>query len=149
MTKPRTNLSESRLARSLVERGLVSGEIIESLFQSCSESQGLLTEALVREGLLSDWELSKISAEIFSLPFLPVDVHPPTEGCLEGIDLGFLRRWCIVPLARHGDLLTVAIPAAISPQAHEELVRLSGCELAFVIGTCTTNRLWLEDRAKK
>ena len=148
MAKPRTNLSESRLARSLVERGLVSGDIIEGLFQSCSETQGLLTEALVKEGLLSDWELSKIAAEIFSLPFLPVDVHPPTEGATEDVDLTFLRRWCLVPLARHGDLLTVAIPAAISPQAHEELSRLTGCELAFVIGTVTTNRIWLDERAK-
>ena len=146
MATPRTNLSESRLARSLVERGLISGEVIESLFQTCSETQVLLTEALVKEGLLSDWELSKIASEVFGLPFLPVDVHPPTDSAVEDIDLAFLRRWCLVPLARHGDLLTIAIPAAISPQAHEELVRLSGCELAFVIGTCTTNRIWLEGR---
>jgi hypothetical protein len=143
VAKPRTNLSESRLARNLVERGLVGGDVIETLFQSCSESQGLLTEALVREGLLSDWELSRISGELFGLPFLPVDVHKPTEAALEGLDPEFLKRWCLVPLARNAELLTVAIPGAISPQVHEELSRSSGCELAIVIGSVSSNRHWL------
>lgn len=148
MARPRTNLSESRLARTLVERELVSSDVIESLFESCSSTQGLLTEALVEQGLLSDWELSRVAADTFGLPFLPVDVHPPTEAALEGIDPAFLLRWCVVPLARNDDLLTIAIPAAISPQALEELARQSGCELAIVIGTCTSNRAWLEEWTK-
>lgn len=147
MARPKTNLSESRLARSLVERGLVVGDTIEQLFQNCSASGGLLTEALVEEGLLTDWELSRIASEVFNLPFMPVEIHAPTERAMEGLDPAFLSRWCIVPLVRNGDLLTVAIPAAISPQTYDELTTMSGGELAIVIGSVLTNRQWLRENA--
>ena len=145
MARPKTNLSESRLARSLVERGLVLGDTIEQIFQACSASGGLLTEALVEEGLMTDWELSRIASEVFNLPFIPVEVHKPTEQALEGLDREFLKRWCIVPLVRNGDLLTVAIPAAISPQTYDELAAMSGGELAIVVGSVLSNRIWLRE----
>ena len=145
MARPKTNLSESRLARSLVERGLVTGETVETLFQSCSAKGGLLTEALVDEGLMADWELSRIASEVFNLPFMPVEIHAPTERALEGLDPEFLKRWCLVPLVRNADLLTVAIPGAISPQTYDDLAAMSGGELAIVIGSVLTNRQWLRE----
>jgi hypothetical protein len=146
VAKPRANYSESRLARNLVERGLVLGESLESLFQSCSESGGLLAEALVKGGFLSDWELSQVASEVFNLPFLPVDVHSPADEALVGVDPEFLKRWCLVPLTRNDDLLTVAIPGSISPQAHDELCAMVNGQLAIVIGTVLSNRLWLETK---
>jgi hypothetical protein len=146
VANPRTNFSESRLARSLVERGAVLGDVLEGIFQTCTETGGLLTEALVRGGLLADWELSQIACEVFSLPFLPVDVHAPGDDALEGINPEFLKRWCLVPLTRNEDLLTVAIPGSISPQAHEELSAMTGCNLAIVVGTVLSNRLWLDEK---
>lgn len=145
MARPKTNLSESRLARSLVERGLVVGETIEQIFQACSVKGGLLTEALVEGGLMADWELSRIACEVFNLPFVPVDVHAPAEAAQEGLDPEFLKRWCLVPLVRNADLLTVAIPGAISPQTYDELLAMSGGELSIVIGSVQSNRHWLHD----
>lgn len=145
MVRPNTNLSESRLARSLVERNLVTGDALEQLFQQCSSSGTLLTEALIDAGLISDWELSRVASEAFNLPFLPVDVHPPTERALEGLQPEFLKRWCLVPLTRNQELLTVAIPAAISPQAFEELARMAQGEIAIVIGSVLSNRAWLRE----
>ena len=67
MAKPRINFSESKLARSLVERGVILGDVLEGLFQNCAETDGLLTEALVKGGFLTDWELSNIASEVFNL----------------------------------------------------------------------------------
>lgn len=145
MARSRTNLSESRLARNLVERELINGETIEQVFQTCAAAGRLLTEVLVEDGLLSDWELSRIASEAFNLPFLPVDVHPPAEQAMEGIDPEFLKRWCLVPLVRNDNLLTVAIPGAISPQAYDELCAMTGAELAIVIGSVVSNRHWLKE----
>ena len=86
-----------------------------------------------------------MASEAFNLPFLPVDVHTPAESALEGLDPGFLNRWCLVPLTRNDDLLTVAIPGAISPSAFEELTRMSGGPLAIVIGSVLSNRAWLRE----
>lgn len=144
MAKPRINYSESRLARSLLERRLVSADVLENLFQTCSDSEGLLPEALVKGGFLTDWELSQVASEVFNLPFLPIDVHAPAEEAMKGLEPGFLKRWCLVPLARNDDLLTVAIPASISPQAYELLSKMVNGQVAVVIGTVQSNRAWLE-----
>ena len=68
-----------------------------------------------------------------------------TEKALEGLDPAFLKRWCLVPLVRNGDLLTVAIPGAISPQTYEELSAMAHAELAIVIGSVQSNRHWLSE----
>jgi len=146
VAKPRINFSESKLARSLVERGVILGDVLEGLFQNCAETDGLLTEALVKGGFLTDWELSNIASEVFNLPFLPVDVHSPSDEALEGLSPEFLKRWCIVPLTKNQDLLTIAIPGSISPQAYEELAATCGSSIAVVIGTVLSNRLWLDTK---
>ena len=49
-------------------------------------------EILVGDNLISDWELSRIVCDMYNLPFLPVDIHPPSSKAFEGLDREFFRR---------------------------------------------------------
>ena len=47
------------------------------VLQQCQATGSLMPEVLVHENLVSDWEVSRVSCELYHLPFLTVDLYPP------------------------------------------------------------------------
>jgi hypothetical protein len=143
--KSNQRLDSARLAEALEERGLVEHDALLSISEQSVETGILFTEILVQENLVTDWELSRLSCELFGLAFFPVDVYQPAAGILDGLDQDFLRRWCIVPLDRYGDVLTVALPAMVPTEALTALGQQADCKILPVAGTVNANRAWLAE----
>lgn len=138
-------LSHRRLAEELVERELVDADTLNDLLQSSSAGGPPLPDALVEASLLSDWELSRVVCELYNLPFLPVEIASPVPDALERLDPFFLVEHGLVPLARHGNLLTICMPAIVSADVLQRLSADSGYTLLPVVGTVTSNRRWLAE----
>lgn len=139
-------LDYNRLADALSERDLVEAGTLAHALEQSQQSGVLLPEILVTENLVSDWDLSRVSCEIFNLPFLPVEVYEPSEEALAQLDPEFLRRFCLVPLDRFDKLLTVAMPAMVPAEVLSHLGRHGGVYVLPVVSLVTANRRWLEDK---
>lgn len=139
-------LDYSRLAETLAERKLVERAALDHILQQCTATGTLMTELLVRESLISDWELSRVVCELYGLPFLPVRVYPPADHLLEGLDADYLRQYALVPLDRFGDVLTVAMPAMVPTHVLDGLVD-AGEKVVILpaVGTVVDNRRWLDE----
>lgn len=103
----------------------------------------LFTEALVTTNLVSDWDLSRVVAEIFQLPFLPVGIIQPDSKLWNDLDQSFLSKYGIVPLSRFGQVLTVAMPALVPAEVLGMLSADTDMVILPVVGTVETNRRWL------
>lgn len=141
--KSNQRLDYHRLAEALVESGLVSPDTMQHVYSQCQGSYSLLCEMLVREGTLSEWDLSRLCCEVFALPFLPVEVYAPNTQALEGLDPAYLRHFGLVPLDRYGKLLTVVMPGIVPSEVLEGLSSEEGVRVVPVVGTPQTNREWL------
>ena len=135
----------ARLGDSLVERGLLDRETLQHVLQQCSNSHVLMPDVLVTENFVSDWEVSRVCCELFSLPFLSVDIYPPSPEALDGVDPAYLRRFSLVPLDRFGDLLTVAMPGMVASEVLDGLRTGAATRILPVVGSVLSNRLWLEE----
>jgi len=136
----------SRLAELLAERGLVEPQALQEALQLSRQGNMPFPEALVGSNLVADWELSRLVCELYGLPFLTVDVIEPDKRALEGIDAGFLIEHGLVPVSRHGRVLTVLMPALVRGDVLAALGRETGLFILPAVGTVTTNRRWLETR---
>jgi hypothetical protein len=145
MAKTHQRLDYTRLAEALGERGLVDHAALEDALQQCVSTGTPLTKLLVEDSLASDWELSRIACEIFNLPFLTLDICPPNDAALKGIDPAFLRRYLLVPLERFGDVLTVAMPALVPTEVLTALGRLAEAHVLPVVSTVSSNKRWLDE----
>jgi hypothetical protein len=141
--KTNQRLDYTRLAEALVERGLVEPVAIKSALAQALEGGLLLPQILVDEGMVSDWELARVTSEVFNLPFLTVEVYEPSADACATLDPSFLRRYCLVPLDRYEKLLTVAMPAMVPTDVLTSLARQAGAHIVPVVGTLVTNRRWL------
>lgn len=133
-----------RFADSLVERGLIDHQTIEHVVSQCEATGSLMAEVLVREDLVSDWEVARVACELYHLPFLTVDNYPPSSGAAEGLDPDYLRQYALVPLDRYGKLLTVVMPGIV-PSAVLDTLGSDGTRILPVVGSIASNRRWLQE----
>ena len=141
--KNNQRLEQERLAEALEERGLVDGAALQHVLHQCIQTEALFTELLVSEGMITDWELSRVSCELFGLAFLSVESYEPSEEARQGIDADYLRQYCIVPLDRFGDVLTIALPAMVPTEVIATLAKQTGCRVLCVASSVSANRAWL------
>ncbi len=143
--KHNQRLDYTRLSEALSERGIASPVALQDALQQSVETGDLLPAILVDENIVSDWELARVVSEVFNVPFLTVDSYAPDEGAREGLDPAFLRRFCLVPLDRFGDLLTVAMPAVVPSEVLKNLSQQAEAQVLPVVGTVLSNRRWLQE----
>ena len=142
-------LEYGRLADHLTDKGLIDLQTIEHVLEQCDSNGSLMSEVLVNDGLVSDWEVSRMCAELFHLPYLPIDCYPPEVAAKEGLDPEYLRKYGLVPLDRFGSLLTVAMPGLVPSEVLNGLRGMGELTVLPVVGSVQGNRAWLDEHLQQ
>jgi hypothetical protein len=143
--KNSNRLDYAGLAEVLSQRGLIDPGRLKLALQASQKTPVSFPEMLVSDNLIGDWELSRVVCEIFGLPFLSVDLYPPSLSALEGLDHNFLRQYALVPLSRHGQILTVCMPALVPAEVLGQLAASTDLHVMPVVGTVNSNNRWLAE----
>ena len=143
--KSSQRLEYAQLAQVLGQRNLVDPQRLHLALQTGKSSQMPFPEILVLENLISDWELSRVVCDMYSLPFLPVDIHPPGSRAFEGLDRDFFRRHRLIPVDKNGSLLTVCMPAIVPAEVLAQLSADTEMQIAVVVGSVVTNNRWFDE----
>jgi hypothetical protein len=137
-------LGYQRLAEVLVERGMVEAQAVQDALSIGAHGGLPFPEALVGANLVADWELSRVVCELYGLPFLTVDLADPDPDAQAGLDLQFLIENCLVPLSRHGQVLTICLPAVVPAEVLGLMAAETDLMIFPVVGTVQSNRRWID-----
>lgn len=129
----------------LHEHGMADAESLREMLNSSNQGGTPFCEAVVDANLVSDWDLSRVVAELFNLPFLPVDIAKPDEDLWAELASPTLIDNAVVPVRRFGHLLTVAMPGLVGADVLGMLSAETDYQLLPVVGTVMTNRRFIED----
>ena len=143
--KQSLRLDPLRLADSIRDKQLADPAALKRVLDDSQATGNLFTEAIVRSGLIADWELCRIAAEVFNLAFLPVESYEPDMSLIEAFDSSFLRENLLVPLDRFGNLLTVAMPCMVPNEVLQEIEKKLDVKVLPVIGSVGGNAAWLDE----
>ena len=143
--KNSSRLDYASLAEILGQRNLVEPQRLRLALQASQSGVVPFPELLVGDGLIGDWDLSRIVCEIYGLPFLPVDLYSPSPDALNALDHDFLRKHRIVPLTRHNRVLTVCMPGLVSADVLGLLASRSELHVLPVVGSVNSNNKWLAE----
>lgn len=138
-------LDYNRFAEVLNELGVIETATLQHILQQSFNTGELFPEVLVREGLIADWELSRIACEAFHMVFLSVDFYQPSPSVADLFDRKLLHQHCVVPLDRYEDLVTVAMPALTPSEVLTQLGEQIDRVIQPVVGTAASNRRWLTE----
>lgn len=146
MAKSTNRFDYARFGEALVERSLIDRDVLSHVLRQVNATRALLPEVLVRENLVSDWEVSRVACEVYHLPFLPIDQYQPSPTALDGYDLAYLRHFALVPIDRYGGLVTVIMPGLVPSEVLDGLKTGQNGRVVPVVGSVASNRRWLEER---
>ena len=127
-----------------MDRGLVEAQAIQDALSMSTHGGLPFPEALVTASLVSDWELSQVVCQLYGLPFLTVEMVEPDPEARRGLDIDFLVENALVPLSRHGQILTICMPAIVPAEILGCIAAESDLMVLAIVGTVQSNRRWLQ-----
>ncbi len=132
-----TNL---RLAEVLTQNGLLTREEMGEAISLHESSGERFVSVLVNTGFVTEWDLAKVVAESFQLPFLLGERYDTPREIIDLFDEDFLFQHLVIPLDRFGKVLTVRMPVLVSGEVLEEIQESKGVDVFPVVGLLSENQ---------
>ena len=128
-------LIAKRLGELLVERKVISAEQLASALKTQHEKGGLLGQILVELGYTNEEAVAQSLTAQYGFPYLPLKHYSIDQELLHLIPENVARQYCLVPLDRIGDTLTVAMADPLNAKAVEDIEMLSRCSVQVFVTT--------------
>ncbi len=136
MVAPRRLISK-RLGDLLLERKLITEEYLKLALKAQEERGGLLGRILVDLGYVSEEAIAQVVTAQYGFPYLPLKHYSIDAEILRLIPEDIARQYCLVPIDRIGDTLTVAMADPLNNKATEEIQSRTQCSVQIFVATIT------------
>lgn len=128
-------MPRKKIGDILIERGLISPSQLEETLKEQKKSGRKLGQILVDSGLITEEQLIETVSERLKIPKISFDsmVIDPMVVALVPVEVA--RRYCLMPVFRIGDNLTVAMSDPLNIIAVDELRYLTKLDIKRVIAS--------------
>jgi type IV pilus assembly protein PilB len=123
----------SGLARALIQQNRITEEqAIECAAANSGVSNGFVLEVVGR-GLMNPLEIATFASQTFGYPLLDLSAFNPTHFLEEAIDKKLIAKHQVLPLAKRGNRLVVAVADPTTMRALDEIRFQTGLQVDLVV----------------
>ena len=115
---------QSRLGKMLVHRGLVTQAELDRALERQGETGERLGEALVAIDAVASGDVARVLAEHLRLPYIDLGDDVADMTLVGAISAAAARRYVVLPVARWGDRIVIAMANPNDAEIVEEVRRL-------------------------
>ncbi|MBU0549095.1 MAG: GspE/PulE family protein [Candidatus Omnitrophica bacterium] len=126
------NLKE-KLIEILVKSKSIPKEKLDSLIELQRKKNTSLRTLLLNEKIISEQELLSVLSEYLFLPSLHLGKYKFDPKIIALVPEQLCRRYTIIPLARMGNTLTVAVTDPLNIFVLDDLTTLTGCQVDIIL----------------
>lgn len=141
-------ITSVRLAEILTERAVVSPEAISDALYAQDRHGEPFVQVLISGGHITEWDLAKIVAENFNLPFLMAGNYQISEAAKARLPKEVLWKHLIVPLDVLDDIVCVSMPVMLTFDEMSKIQRDHKCDLFPYVGLLSENKKALTEMDK-
>jgi len=123
-----------QLGELLIERKIINSKQLEKALAIQKEKGGLLGEVLVELGFAKEEDIALAITTQYGFPYLPLANYSIEDEIIKVIPERVARQYCLIPVDRIGNNLSVAMSNPLNTQAIEDLELLSGCNIQTFVG---------------
>ena len=124
-----------RLGEVLLERGVITKKILDRALTYQKEHGGLLGQILIQLGSVTEEEIALALTAQYGFPYLPLDNYEIDGGLTVLIPEQVARQYCLIPIDRIGNALTLAMADPSNVQAIEDIEILTKCVVQTFVST--------------
>ena len=137
MKKPKTT---KLLGEILVEKGIIQREQLQKALDHQAEHGGLIGEVLVALNFASEESIAQCLAHQFGFAFLPLENYEVSKEVTALIPKNVVAHYCLMPLDKIENSLTVAMANHLNTEAVEDIEDLTSLEIQVFVATSTDIR---------
>jgi type IV pilus assembly protein PilB len=136
--------TEKPLGQILAERGIISYAQLEKALEAQKKEGGLIGEVIVRLGFASEETIAHCLSLQFGFPYLPLENYEVSKDVVNLVAKNVATHYCLIPLDKIANTLTVAISNPLNVQAIEDLEDITHCDIQVFISTPSDIRKTIE-----
>ncbi|MGE3173277.1 MAG: hypothetical protein AB7O97_11685 [Planctomycetota bacterium] len=134
-----------RLAEVISQKNIVSSEVITDALYAQDKYGDPFVQTLVTGGHITEWDLAKLVAENFQLPFLMASSYAISDDAKKRLPEKILFENMLVPLDVFDDTICVVMPILSPYDVLGRIQRELKCELFPYVGLISENKKVLGD----
>ena len=122
-----------RIVRILEETGLVEMDVLSAASQVAKGGDQSVTEYLIEKNLMEEHELLGTLAEHLGVPPVDLERVRVDDETLEAVTIERAREMRCMPIAKTGNILTIAVSNPFDVVQHDDLRLSTGCDLRLAL----------------
>ncbi|MBI3011846.1 MAG: hypothetical protein HYY58_05105 [Candidatus Omnitrophica bacterium] len=119
----------------LLERGVVSRDELEKGLAYQRKHGGLMGQALIQLGFVTEEEVALALTAQYGFPYLPLTHYEIDADLIALIPEPIARQYCLIAVDRIGNALTLAMADPSNTQAIAEIEMLTTCVVQAFVST--------------
>lgn len=124
---------KDKLIRILVENKIITEEELEKALEVQKKDGGRITDILVKENIISHRELIAALSQHLGFPPLDINRIKLDPNVVSIVSKDVCRFYQVIPVAKAGNLLTMAMSDPLNVFALDDIKLMTGLEIAPVI----------------
>lgn len=137
---PLRRATEKLLGELLIERRIISKKDLEKGLEVQKERGGLIGEILVQLGLAKEENIAQAITAQYGFPYLPLSNYDIEPEIVKFIPENVCSQYCLMPIDRIGNNLTLAMSNPLNKEAVEDIEELTKCSVQIFVATTTDIR---------
>lgn len=123
------------LGELLIERGVINRKQLEQALAIQQKQGGLIGQIFIQLGFATEEEIAHAITAQYGLPFLPLENYEVDGEMAQAVPEQVARQYCLVPIDRVGNTLTMAMANPLNLQAVEDVELLTKCVVQIFVST--------------
>jgi type IV pilus assembly protein PilB len=124
-----------RIGEVLLERGLITRKKLEEALAHQKEHGGLMGQVLIKLGMVTEEDVALALTAQYGFPYLPLDNYEIDVALTSLIPERVAREYCLIPIDRIGNALTLAMADPSNVKAIEDIEMMTKCVVQTFVST--------------
>lgn len=137
------------LGQVLLERGVIDRKELEKALAHQKGHGGLMGQILIQLGFVTEEEVALALTAQYGFPYLPLDNYEIDTKVTNLIPENLARQYCLIPIDRIGNALTLAMADPSNIQAIEDIELMTKCVVQTFVSTPSAVNKAIERYYKK
>lgn len=119
----------------LVEMGIISAEQLNKAQEVQAKEGGLLSQIIIKLGLLNEEDFVSMLVTQYGFPYLQLNNYEIEVETVKLIPKEIAQKYCVIPIDKIGNILTVAMADPLNSAAFEEIKEITKLNVETFIST--------------
>ncbi|MDP3787556.1 MAG: hypothetical protein Q8R05_08475 [Candidatus Omnitrophota bacterium] len=148
MLPPRRVITKT-IGQLLLEKGVIKQAQLEEALKIQKEKGGLLGQILAGLGYVTEEQIAQAITVQYGFPYLPLSNYDTDENAIKLVPENVARQYCLIPIDKIGNTVTIAMADPLNTQAIEDIELLTNSSVQIFVSTATDIKQAIDKSYKK